>query len=215
MKIEEKTTISGRRDGMSRSSQLYFVRNVKIHCVIALTFRLRPTRANEKKIVFHFPPRVYARWSIFSPFCAVKEGERKRNCIAAISLPSRIHPRDINQATTFDFIHLWRVFGDAASVGIIEPSFSVFAIIDMPPHCQTCVSVVSFRENSSQVHSHFGVMEVGRGRERRRIVVCRNIESALFLASSDRFTVDAQQRWLREERHDKNVAIFTFSQQMP
>jgi hypothetical protein len=120
IKIEDKTTISGRRDGMSRSSQLYFVRNVKIHCVIALTFRLRPTRANEKKIIFHFPPRVYARWSIFSPFsCRSRRGEEKlHRCYR----PGYTHSpdNDINQATTFELHSSSACFGDAASVGIIE-----------------------------------------------------------------------------------------------
>lgn len=79
--VENVTSISGRRDGMSHEprSRLYLGGNVKIHCVIALAFRLR---AGEEKS-FRFPPRVYARRSIFHP-SGLECGKRK-NCSGVIS----------------------------------------------------------------------------------------------------------------------------------
>lgn len=51
---------------------------------------------------------------------------------------------------------------------ILLPAFWITTIIDRRRVCECCCFFLYFRENSSQVHSHFGFMEVGRERK-----ICR------------------------------------------
>lgn len=196
--VENVISISGRRDEL-----------VVVFCVKSIASSLSHfvyVRFEREKFIFR---PVCVRSVVFLPFFYNDNEEEEEDKLHRRYLSPRIRVNDINHRKIqtppfiifiFFVVSFTTRFDSTVSSGIILLCFLFY-----------------FRKNSSQVHSHFGFVEVGRNREREKYVyraspksqetpVCIFHRFLLLMRNDD---------GLREERHDKNVAIFTFSQQMP